>query len=261
MVQTREYFEKMLTEMEELLEKVNIQLKDCPAGSLVQYNRNNAPTYFHVFKENGQRKRKGITKDRNLIEKLVRKVYLIEAASILEADIHAIRNFLKTYKEPTFNNVISCVPERFREIGESLLKPQPSGWATEAYKQSDYKPEMRRFTTSRFLKVRSKSELLIAEKLYEHEIDFRYEQVIAFEYKEFAPDFTIRRKSDGKTFYWEHCGRTSDEIYNKHNRWKLAQYEKMGIVPWDNLIITYDTEDGLLNMALIESEIINKLKG
>lgn len=261
MVETRGYFEKMLTEMEETLEKVNVDLKDCPSGSLMQHNRGGVPTFFHVYDENGSRKRKGITRDKELIKKLIEKVYLKEKAKILKDDIQAFKKLLEKYKEPTFDNVFNGVPDRFKELGEELLKPQPSDWSSEPYKQSDYKPEMRRFTTSRFLKVRSKSELLIAEKFYEHDIDFRYEQVIAFENMEFAPDFTIRRKSDGKIFYWEHWGRTFDPSYNKHNRWKMDQYEKMGIVPWDNLIITYDSDDGILNIPLIESEIINKLKG
>jgi len=36
-------------------------------------------------------------------------------------------------------------------------------------------------------------------------------------------------------------------------------YERMGIVPWKNLIVTYDTEDGGLSSAVIEAEIRNKL--
>lgn len=36
-------------------------------------------------------------------------------------------------------------------------------------------------------------------------------------------------------------------------------YEKAGIVPWDNLIVTYDGADGNLNLAIVESEIKNKL--
>lgn len=51
----------------------------------------------------------------------------------------------------------------------------------------------------------------------------------------------------------------SDPRYRASNKWKLDQYEKIGIVPWKNLIITYDTEDGGINTGIIESEIINKI--
>jgi hypothetical protein len=43
------------------------------------------------------------------------------------------------------------------------------------------------------------------------------------------------------------------------NKWKRSVYEQMGIVPWNNLIITYDTEDGGLSSGIIDAEIHNKL--
>ncbi|MCQ4635662.1 hypothetical protein NE619_02885 [Anaerovorax odorimutans] len=45
----------------------------------------------------------------------------------------------------------------------------------------------------------------------------------------------------------------------KRHKWKLAMYEKAGIVPWKNLIVTYDDENGNLDARIIEAEIINKL--
>ena len=47
--------------------------------------------------------------------------------------------------------------------------------------------------------------------------------------------------------------------YRDYNKYKISVYEKMGIVPWKNLIITYDYYDGGINAAEIESIIVNKL--
>ena len=33
----------------------------------------------------------------------------------------------------------------------------------------------------------------------------------------------------------------------------MQVYERNGIVPWKNLFVTYDTEDGAINMGLIDS--------
>lgn len=59
--------------------------------------------------------------------------------------------------------------------------------------------------------------------------------------------------------YWEHCGRTDDVPYMKRHKWKLAIYEKAGIVPWRNLIVTYDDENGGMNSRILEAEIAYKL--
>ena len=51
----------------------------------------------------------------------------------------------------------------------------------------------------------------------------------------------------------------SSKEYREHHKWKMEVYEKAGIVSWKNLIVTYDDEDGNINVGIIESEIKNKL--
>ena len=46
-----------------------------------------------------------------------------------------------------------------------------------------------------------------------------------------------------------------DPDYRKKNEIRLKDYEKAGIVPWDNLIITYDTIEGGLRGDLVEAMI------
>ena len=47
----------------------------------------------------------------------------------------------------------------------------------------------------------------------------------------------------------------NDPDYMDSNRSKFAAYETVGIVPWDNLIITYDQADGGINEKLIDAMI------
>ena len=42
--------------------------------------------------------------------------------------------------------------------------------------------------------------------------------------------------------------------YRKKNAEKLAAYEELGIVPWDNLIVTYD-KDGSIDLRMAEAII------
>lgn len=49
---------------------------------------------------------------------------------------------------------------------------------------------------------------------------------------------------DGSLLSWEHCGLVGDPSYMFKHKRKLEQYEEYGIVPWRNLIVTYDDEKG-----------------
>lgn len=132
------------------------------------------------------------------------------------------------------------------------------GWANEPFDQTMFKSEFRTKLTSRGLYVRSKSEVLIAEKLYEFGLPFRYEQSLQVDGYDLAPDFTIRR-ADGKIMYWEHEGLTSSQKYTDWQLKKHALYASIDIVPWDNLILTYDSINGDIDLRIIEAEIKNKL--
>ncbi len=81
------------------------------------------------------------------------------------------------------------------------------------------------YTTSKGDLVRSKSEVIIANLLYEHHIKYNYEEKLFYsDTKWIEPDFTIYLK-DGTKIYWEHLGLIGTEEYD--NRWmeKLEIYE------------------------------------
>ena len=116
--------------------------------------------------------------------------------------------------------------------------------------------------------VRSKSEWIIADKLHAAGIDYQYEQPLELDGVERFPDFTIVDDDSGITWYWEHNGMLSNEIY--HQRWKrkLNAYRKEGILPLSegggengNLLTTEEKEGLGLDADQIKFNIQTILGG
>jgi len=83
--------------------------------------------------------------------------------------------------------------------------------------------------------VRSKSEVIIANMLFEREIPFKYEvPLYAPDGTFYLPDFTITWR--GEEWYWEHLGLLGDESYRNHWETKRAWYDKHGF--GDRLIVS-----------------------
>ena len=125
------------------------------------------------------------------------------------------------------------------------------------YKEYWGYPENKTRTTSRGQKVRSISELLIAEALYKYYIPFHYEEELKVEGKTFAPDFTFEGW-DYNNFYLDYFGMMDDEKYAKKNFLKLDDYYDIGLIPGDNLITVFDSK-GIMNAGVIESIIQNEI--
>ena len=55
--------------------------------------------------------------------------------------------------------------------------------------------------------------------------------------------------------YWEHFGRMDDPVYAKSAGAKLQQYFVNGIIPGEQLIITFETKENPLSIETIESVV------
>lgn len=111
--------------------------------------------------------------------------------------------------------------------------------------------------TARGELVRSKSEVIIANALHYHKLDYVYEPELMLEGKFYRPDFKIEDADTGDVWYWEHCGMMDNPKYKKRWENKKTFYKKNGIEEGKNLIVTYD-KGGSLDSHKLE-EIIKKI--
>ena len=89
--------------------------------------------------------------------------------------------------------------------------------------------------------MRSKSEVIIANMLYEAGVPYEYEKELSLGQDGVRiPDFTIDDAESGKLFYWEHCGMMTNANYRQRWEEKKATYAKHGIVEGENLIVSLE---------------------
>ncbi len=253
----------MLAEIDARIDYLETQIRKVPSGTLSLEHRRGAQTYVLATVENGKRKRRSLFKNPELVADIIRN-------GLLRKELDALRLNRKTIEYALRRYIVYNPAQEMLDIQQKW--PLPKGlrggltydrasdeWAEAPFEQLDYKPEMKKHRTSRGLLVRSKSELIIAEKLYELGLPFRYEALIKSNGIILAPDFTIRR-ADGKLFYLEHMGMTNDRRYLERQLNKIRDYAAIGIGPWDNLIITYDDANGNVDVRAIELAITSKLQ-
>ena len=117
--------------------------------------------------------------------------------------------------------------------------------------------------------VRSKSELVIADKLHARGIDYEYEQPLVLPNgRTRYPDFTIADHARGVTFYWEHLGMLDNPGYRARWEQKRVEYLECGIGlseegggPEGILIETRDEPGGSLDATAIASAIDGVILG
>ena len=247
------------------------QIANLPEGSIKVYTQRkkekNYGTYYRIL-ENGENRI--ITRDKALIRKLSLKRFLEIQVKMMENYIGKLEEAVRIGKEISIENIIKEMPAalwKFLEYdtGENAIKTleesrkqKMENWKAAPFLSNPYKYEKIRHYTSDGNSVRSKSELVIYEQLLQYGIVFKYECPLEIDGTVCYPDFTIMLPN-GKIIYWEHAGMMSDEVYRNKHKMKMEKYEKVGIVPWENLIVTYDDPYGNIDINIIRSEIENKL--
>ena len=100
--------------------------------------------------------------------------------------------------------------------------------------------------------MRSKTEVLISDILTDLQIPYLYEKPIFLSTWGWVfPDFLALNVRLRKVRYWEHYGKMDDPGYCERNLNKLLAYEKDGIFPGTNLIITHETSKNPVDTRLL----------
>ena len=105
-------------------------------------------------------------------------------------------------------------------------------------------------------RVRSKSEMIIADRLFVNGIPYKYECPLMVGDNEIIhPDFTILRIRDRKIIYYEHCGKMDDPGYAEEMVERSVKYSLAGIVQGDSLFYTYESSTKPLDVRVLDNMI------
>lgn len=227
-----------------------------PEGRITIKHHNSASNYY-LQNENGQ---KYLNKSDKLIGELIQKEYLQNVLDALKREASFLETALNHYPILTAEEVFATLPYDRQVYAKPITLSDEQfveRWLSQPYKRKPVSSEAPAFITMKGDKVRSKSEMIIADRLWINGIPYKYECPLKIGNKVIHPDFTILRISDRKTLYHEHCGMMDSQEYSDDFVNRINLYASTKITIGDNLFLTFETAAAPLNTSLLD-ELINK---
>ena len=247
-------FRDILTERYSILSKTVNRLEKeyaCfPDGRVSVRHRKNIAYYYYV----GADCDKYLGKDNiGLIKQLVQKAYISDVIRSAADELKLLDRFLKAYKTDP-ENVYDNLPEPRKKYSSPVIFADRNviDWVNSPYVK---KPIVNGFRTLKGDIVRSKSELIIADRLWLNGIPYKYECPIMINGQIIHPDFTILRRSDNKILYLEHCGMVDKPEYAESMVNRINDYNKEGITLGDRLFLSMETSATPLDVTAIDNLI------
>jgi len=198
-------------------------------------------------------------KKRRLLEAMAKKTYLTLLKEDLEHEKRAIDFYLRHHKpRPWKSERLTTEKPQYQELLLPVFESKNQKfqeWVNSPYQTNPTNKEQLIHDTPTNIKVRSKSEALIAMVLHNNQIPWRYECELQLGTHTYYPDFTILHPKTGEIFYWEHWGMIDTPSYSQYAFNKMQIYSSHGIYPSFQLITTYETKDSPLTLNTIEKII------
>lgn len=262
---TEKILQEEVLQLRDIAESSRKRLATAPKGRLRIAKKQNQIEYYYIeHEEEGETDRddeKKVKENKNgrymrkremtLVKRLAQRDYDLCIIKKAEERIKAIEHFLESYDR-------TCLKKLYQKTNsyrKALIAPPVLSdeefvrqWQAIEYKGKPFEDDENIILTERGERVRSKSEKIIADKLYALGIPYRYEYplVLSGGVKVY-PDFTILRMPMREEVYLEHFGMMDDLEYVDTALYKLSSYEKNGIYLGVDLFVTYETGKRTLN--------------
>ena len=260
MIGLRELLLKEQFRLEEIMKDTKNRLEKAPKGRLRLSKSHDHVQYYWCVDD----KKTGdyIPKDNKpLVKQLAQKSYDEKILQLAEKRYSQIMKLVKDYTDDELESIyLNEHPERRKLIEpvEPTWEQRINEWITKEYAGKEFQEDTPVILTEKGERVRSKSEKIMADYFYRNGIEYKYECPLYLKGMGIVyPDFTFLSKKTGREVYWEHNGKCDDISYVRNMVRKINAYENNGIFQGERLILTYETEQTILNTGKIE-QLVNK---
>ena len=250
------YCSKRIRELEKIISVKEKAVSAAPPGSLKIQKKGNCLYYLQVIKGEKISSFYLNKSKSDLICQLAQKSYDKKVLKAARGELEATRFFLCSFPIIPAEEVYECYSSNRKELIEPIQLPADQmirQWLEAAFLPKSFPDDYPEYYTENGERVRSKSEVIIANLLKQKNIPYKYECPLVFPSgKTIYPDFTILDIHRRRQFFLEHLGMMDDPLYSEVAVERISLYEENGIFPGDQLIITHETRRRPLNIKAAE---------
>lgn len=246
-------------ELSAMLTQLEKQTEILPLGKINVTRCGNSYQYRLVDEDKSENRVYISKKNDKLIRQLVQKEYNQKIIKELRREIKALTRCLKEYQPDQLEQCYTeAYPGKQVMINPVVLpdKMYLDRWLQEEYTQKTFQEDSPEYFTDRGERVRSKSEIMIANKLYQKGIAYKYEYPLELtDGRIVHPDFCCLHMRTRREILWEHFGMMDNEEYACNAVKKLEAYAKSGYVMGYNLLATFETTQTPLSSKQLDRVI------
>lgn len=257
--------ENRLTQLKQVLAVTQKHLANTPQGHLRVSQKGHNPEFYQIT-ESGDTHGTYIPRTKLVLaRRLAQKDYDSRLIKQLKQEIRALQKYLAQTKG---GSALTAIYTKLCPARQSLVTPitltdaqYAAQWQAVSWTGLPFSPDSDDYITARRERVRSKSEVIIADTLARHGVPYRYEYPLKLKsgrdgaFRTIHPDFLCLNVRTRAEFYWEHFGLMDDPDYLERTLVKLKDFAENKILSGKNLLFTMESTACKLSTRQIENLI------
>lgn len=253
----------ILEERKKELQNICIFLKNeiekSPKGYLRISASRGITQYYYKPTQKGSTEKYLPKTEKNLAHLLAQNKYNQDLLFELNKELDEINRFYNNYHPEKVQEIYNKAhSERKALITPIILSDVEyiKHWETLEYEHMGFKENTPEYYSAKGERVRSKSEIIIADTLHRMKIPYRYEYpVIISGMGTVHVDFYCLNVRTREEFVWEHFGMMDNDVYSNGAVGKLEKYMLNNYWPGVNFIATFESVEHPLSTKIIEAAI------
>lgn len=242
-----------------IVDELRLSIEKLPEGSLHLVKSSRGTQYYHRT-DSKDKSGKYIRKsDQAMVYELAQKDYSKKVLLLAEQEIKQIDRFLSKYSPSKLSNEYSGLLKERKELIVPIAMSNADYakiWQEEVYIGKEFMDNAKEYYTRKGERVRSKSEIIIANMLSDNNIPYRYECPLEMKNGiRIYPDFTVLNMKTREVKYLEHLGMMDDEEYRENALERIKLYEKNGYLLGKNVLVSYETGKSPIDQKLLQQKI------
>lgn len=240
------------SQLDSVISNLQKEITAAPEGQLRLSTNKGTRQYYQVTTSGSKTY---IPKRSPAISKLAQKTYDQNVLAELKLQTEAINRLITELQLHDYTQVYNKLSTARQKLVTPITLPIEKyieQWQNVSYNHKPFSEHTPELCTAKGERVRSKSEIIIADTLSRLGIPYRYEYPVTIMNYTFHPDFYCLNVKTRKEIVWEHLGMMSKPDYAEKNIAKMHVFQKAGYIIGKNLIITTETDGNPINSRQIE---------
>jgi len=253
-----EYLKLQKEQFKKIKKEAEARIQSAPEGTIcINKHKNGVQFYLRTDPKDKNGSYLSVAEKEKAFA-LVQKKYDSQIAAAAEKQSAVLERFIKKYDPDCLKRTYESLSDARKRIVmpvEVSDEEYAEAWQNYTFQHKEIGNDVPEHYSNKGERVRSKSEVMIADALAQADIPYRYECPLSLGSKIIHPDFTILRIADRKQLYWEHLGMMDDPEYVIKNLRRIRLYEQNEIMPGIDLILTMETSLQPINLSVIKQMI------